>query len=95
MIRIEVDDTGIIRDCSASGDSFEIAAQICGAVCNLYHVLLLADKDIADQFRFAITNLTQEDGKAWDTSKLRKTGSGFCCYAVPPDDREESEQWNS
>ena len=91
MIRIEVDDTGIIRDCSASGDSFEIAAQICGAVCNLYHVLSQADEDIAEQFRFAITDLTQDSGKAWDTSMLRKTGSGYCCFTVPPDYEEKNE----
>ena len=89
MIRIEVDDTGIISDCSASEDSFEIAAQICGAVCNLYHVLSQADEDIAEQFRFAITDLTQGSGKAWDTSMLRKIGSGYCCYTVPTGSEEE------
>ena len=64
MIRIEMDDTGVIRDCSAFGDSFEIAAQICGTVCNLYHVLSQVDKDIAEQFRFAIMHLTQDNAKS-------------------------------
>ena len=94
MIQIEVDDAGIIRDCTVSGNAFEVAAQISGAICSIYHIITLANEEIAEQFRFAISCLTKEDGRTWDTSMLRKTGNGMCCYVMPPDYEEENERWN-
>lgn len=82
-VRIEIDDNGIIADTSAEGNSFQIAAEIAGAVRTIYYTISQADEDAAEEFRFAVSDLLRENGQAWDTSAMKKTGSGFCCMAVP------------
>lgn len=88
MVHIEVDENGIIIDTSASGNSFQIAGEIAGAVRTIYYTISQADEDAAEEFRFAVSNLLREDGQAWDTSAMKKTGSGFCCLAVPVDEEK-------
>ena len=44
MVRIEVDDNGVIRDCECTGNSFGVAIQICGAcVISTTHSLMLTN----------------------------------------------------
>ena len=92
MVRINIDENGYVMDSTALGGSFEIAAQICGAIRNIYYALTHADEDIAEEFRFAVTSLTAKNGEAWNTAMMAKTGSGLCCLIVPPDFKEESEE---
>lgn len=88
MIHIEIDENGIVADTSASGDSFQIAGEIAGAVRAIYYTISQADEDAADEFRFAVSDLLRENGKAWDTDAMKKTGSGFCCVVVPTDEEK-------
>ena len=83
MVCIEVGDNGIIVDTSAEGNSFQIAAKIAGAVRTIYYTISQADEDAAEEFHFAVSDLLREDGQARDTSATKKTGSGYCCLAVP------------
>lgn len=89
MVRIEVDENGIIEDASASGQSFQIAAEIAGAVRAIYYAISQASEEAAEELRFAVSDLLGEGGKAWDISTMRKTGSGFCCMAVPADEDDQ------
>lgn len=88
MVHIKVGDNGIIVDTSAEGNSFQIAGEIAGAVRTIYYAISQADEDAAEEFRFAVSTLLQENGKAWDTSAMKKTGSGLCCMAVPADEEK-------
>lgn len=91
MVRIEIDKNGYITDSTACGTSFEMAAQISGAICSIYHSIQLVNRDVAEEFRFAISHLTAQEGKAWDTSLLNRTGNGMSCILVPPECSDDFE----
>lgn len=88
MVHIEIDDNGIIANTSAEGNSFQIAGEIAGAVRSIYYTISQADEDAAEAFRFTLSLLLGKGGRAWDTSAMKKTGSGFCCLAVPVDEEK-------
>lgn len=81
MIRIEVDG-GSVRTCADSRDGFKIAGELAFAVRGIYLVLSQSDETTAEAFRFTLSRLLGEGGRAWDADAA--AGRGFCVTAAPP-----------
>lgn len=82
MIRIEVDG-GDVRECAASGNVLQIAAEIAVAVRILYRVACGTNRPVAEMFRSEVSGLLGEGGQAWDASAAG--GRGFYITTAPPD----------
>ena len=88
MLRIDIDDTGHVKEIAASGSCEDVAAQLSGAICTIYHHLCESNEDAGELFREALQYMVEGDGVAWERELLGSSGQAECILFVVPGEED-------